>query len=142
MDRITNDGWFPDIDLANARATMRIDGTVTPERLRDAAIAAIACANAILAAWRDMQQAAGYARLADIPATQVDGESVQLARYRRAIYHLVHADLAARYRDFDATASGHAKADALEATVDEARRIAHWALNDLQGIARTTVELI
>ncbi|KAG0184743.1 hypothetical protein DFQ28_010635 [Apophysomyces sp. BC1034] len=139
---IANDGWFPDIDLASVRATMRLDGTVTPERLRDALIAAVARANATLAAWRDAQQAAGYARLADVPAAQVDGKSVQLARYRRAICHLVHADLAARYRDFDATASGHAKADALEATVDEARRIAHWALNDLQGMARTTVELI
>lgn len=141
-DVVENDGWFPDIDLGELRTAMRLDGTVTAERLREAVIDAIASANAELATWRDAQLAAGHTSLADVPAPAVGGGSVQLARYRRAVYHLAHADLTERYRDYDATKSGGQKADDLEATTGDARRNARWALNDLRGIARTTVELI
>lgn len=139
---IANDGWFPDIDLTALRAAMRLDGTVTQERLREAATAAMASVNAELATWRDAQLAAGHAGLADVPAASIGGESVQLARYRRAVYHLAHADLTERYRDYDATKSGGQRAEDLEATVCDARRNVRWALNDLRGIPRTTVELI
>lgn len=139
---IANDGWFPDIDLTALRAAMRLDGTVTQERLREAATAAMASVNAELATWRDAQLAAGHASLADVPAPTIGGESVQLARYRRAVYHLAHADLTERYRDYDATKSGGQRAEDLEATVCDARRNVRWALSDLRGIPRTTVELI
>jgi hypothetical protein len=139
---VTNDGWFPAIDLTALRAAMRLDGTVTHERLRCAVIDAIASVNTELAVWRDAQRAAGHACLADVPAPSIGGESVQLARYRRAVYHLAHAELTERYRDYDATKSGSQKADELDTTVSDARRNARWALNDLRGIPRTTVELI
>ncbi|WP_198403762.1 head completion/stabilization protein, partial [Burkholderia oklahomensis] len=34
---LTNDGFFPDIDLSALRDAMRLDGTVAHERLRHAA---------------------------------------------------------------------------------------------------------
>src|SRR5580692_8713967 len=78
---VTNDGWFPDIDMNALRASMRLDGTATHERLRDATIDAIASINAELGTWRAAQVAAGYADLAAVPAPNIGGESVQLARY-------------------------------------------------------------
>ncbi|WP_269086132.1 head completion/stabilization protein [Pseudomonas citronellolis] len=38
-------------------------------------------------------------RLADVPADQLDGESVLLQHYRRAVYCLAKATLIERYRD-------------------------------------------
>lgn len=49
---IENDGFFPDIDPSAALARMRIDGTVTPERLTAALTEAAASVNRQLAVWK------------------------------------------------------------------------------------------
>ncbi|MBO7891456.1 head completion/stabilization protein [Burkholderia pseudomallei] len=139
---LTNDGFFPDIDLSALRDAMRLDGTVTAERLRHAARDAMLTVNDELAAWRARQRAAGATTLADAPAPRIDGESAHVARYRRAVYHLTHADVTEKYRGYDTTKSGGQVAADLAATVDDARRAARWAISDILGIARSTVELI
>ena len=139
---VTNDSWFPDIDMNALRASMRLDGTATHERLRDATIDAIASINAELGTWQAGHIAAGYADLAAVPAPNIGGESVQLARYRRAVFNLAHADLTERYRDFDSTKSGGQKAEDLETTICDARRNVRWALSDMRGLPRSTIELI
>ncbi|MBO7825315.1 head completion/stabilization protein, partial [Burkholderia pseudomallei] len=115
---LTNDGFFPDIDLSALRDAMRLDGTVTAERLRHAARDALLTVNDELAAWRARQRAAGAATLADVPAPRIDGESAHVARYRRAVYHLTHADVTEKYRGYDTTKSGGQVAADLAATVD------------------------
>ncbi|MBK3336912.1 head completion/stabilization protein [Burkholderia pseudomallei] len=139
---LTNDGFFPDIDLSALRDAMRLDGTVALERLRHAARDAILTVNDELAAWRARQRAAGAATLADVPAARIDGESALVARYWRAVYHLTHADVTEKYRGYDTTKSGGQVAADLAATVDDSRRAARWAISDILGIARSTVELI
>jgi hypothetical protein len=139
---VENIGWFPSIDLGRMREAVRLDGTVTHARLRDAVIAAIDEVNRELSTWRATQQAAGADALADVAADKIGGESVQLSRYRRAVYFLARADLTEKYRDFDSTKSGAADADELVTTVDADRRNARQAINDMRGVARTTIELI
>lgn len=139
---IRNDGWFPNIDLPHIRATMRLDGTVTEQRLTDAITAAIASVNTELTDWQSQQQEAGYQALSDVPAAQVNGESIRLIAYRRAIYHVVKADLIEQYRNFDSTHSGMQQAESLEVTSDNDRRTARWAISDIQSRSHATVELI
>ncbi|MFP3567299.1 head completion/stabilization protein [Paraburkholderia sp. SIMBA_030] len=139
---VTNTHWFPSVDLAHMRQAVRLDGTVTHARLRDAVIAAIDEVNRELSTWRQAHQAAGVATLAELPADDIGGESVHLARYRRAVYYLARADVTEQYRDFDSTKSGAADAAELETTIDADRRNARHAINDMRGAARTTVELI
>ncbi|WGS42166.1 head completion/stabilization protein [Burkholderia sp. JSH-S8] len=139
---LTNDGFFPDVDLSALRDAMRLDGTVTRERLAHAARAAMLTVNDELSAWRARQHAAGAASLADVPAVQVESESKLVYLYRRAVYHLAHADVTEKYRGFDSTKSGGQVAAELTATADESRRNARWAISDILGISRSTVELI
>lgn len=139
---IANDGFWPDIDPAEARARMRIDGTVTAPRLRAALVEAIATTNAQLATWQAEQVAAGYATLAAVPAPSLDGTSAHAHRYQRAVACTAAASLIERHRSFDATNDGHQYADKLESPIDDLRRDAHWAIADILGRARTTVELI
>lgn len=139
---LTNDGWFPDIDVLDLRESMRLDGTVTDERLCPATLEAMASINAELASWQTAQRAAGHADLASVPAPTVNGESTHLLRYRRAVYHLARADLTEQYRAYDTTKSGSQRAEELEATISESRRNARWAVNAIRGIARSTIELI
>lgn len=138
---VTNDGFFPDIDLGNLRDTVRLDGTVTTTRLRDAAIAAVISVNAELVAWKDAQRAAGVIQLGDLEP-RIGGVGVQVSRYLAAVYRTAKADLSGRYRDFDATPEGQDQAAQLEATIDNDLRAARWAIRDLLGLPRSTVELI
>lgn len=139
---IRNDDWFPEIDLASLRAACRLDGTVTSDRLHHAAINAIVHVNAQLAAWAVKQALAGYPSLEDVPGPLVDDEPAPVHLYRRAVYAAVQCELIERYRDYDTTAKGDKRAEAMDPRVDEARRDLRWAIADLQGLRRTTVELI
>ena len=60
---VANDGWFPNIDPADLRATARLDGTVTAARLRHALLAAMASVNAELGIWKAGQVFIGYATI-------------------------------------------------------------------------------
>ncbi|PUE89123.1 head completion/stabilization protein, partial [Xanthomonas oryzae] len=60
-DAIANAPFWPAIAPDDVRASMRLDGTVTDARLRQAIVAAMLAVNDALQAWADTQQAAGYA---------------------------------------------------------------------------------
>ena len=142
---VENDGWFPDITLAEMRDAMRLDGTVTDARLVQAVVDAILQVNRELAGWQSQHAAAGITMLADVPASKINRESRLLAQYRRAVYSTAKADLIERYRDYDTTASSASDKKSME-WLDEApgaqRRNAQWAIADMVGRTHLTVELI
>lgn len=139
---ISNDGWFPDLDGAQLRAGLRLDGSVTDARLEVAAVNALIEVNRELSLYRRAREEEGHASLADVPASKLQGESYLVHLYRRAIACSVGAELAERMRDYSATGDGAERADALTPTADEYRRDARWAIRSILGIAHTTVELI
>ncbi len=139
---IENDGWFPDIEPAELRKAARFDGTVTPERLSKAILFAVSSVNAELADWQATQISAGLESLADVPAPSLGGLSTKVALYTRAVYAAAQADLVERYRDYDTTGAGGKQADAMDPRIADLRRDIRWAISDLIGIRRTTVELI
>lgn len=144
---ITNDGFFPDMSPAKVRDACRLDGTVTSQRLAPALKDAMLSINAELQAWADEQRCRwGYATLTDVPAPQVGGESAKLLYYQRAVHHCLLADLAEMYRNISTTPAGNDKADRimqeLVIQLGEHRRKQRWAISDLRGQARCTVELL
>jgi len=139
---ITSDAFWPAVSPDTVRNTMRLDGTVSAERLREALVAAVSTINDQLADWQATQMAAGAATLADVPAKQIDSESRLVRLYRRAVACCAVADIAEQYRSFDATNSGNERADMLQPSVDELRRNQRWAIRDFLGLGRVTVELI
>ncbi len=143
---IANDGWFPDMDPAAVRDACRIDGSVTAARLLPALKAAMLAVNAELQPWADEQRVSwGYARLADVPAPQVGGESAKLLQYRRAIHAALQADLVQTYRGTSTAAVGNKferDHDDLQCTAGDYLRQLRNAIADIRGQARCTVELI
>lgn len=143
---VINDGWFPDMSPAAVRDACRLDGTATSPRLLPALKAAMLSVNAELSEWAAEQRARwGYAQLADVPAPQVGGESAKLLHYRRAVHECLQADLQEAYRESAATKVGggeEAVREALAAKVDYHRKNQRWAISDLLGRARCTVELL
>ncbi|QDQ27716.1 head completion/stabilization protein [Chitinimonas arctica] len=141
-DSVRNAAFFPAVSLAAIRASQRLDGTVTTERLRAATVEAMASVNAELAVWADAHKGLGRLNLAEVPAELIDVQSIHLQRYQRAVACLAHANLVERYRNYDSSGKGDRDADELEPTADALRRDARWAIRDLLGLSRSTVELI
>ncbi|KAF1719812.1 head completion/stabilization protein [Pseudoxanthomonas wuyuanensis] len=139
---IANGPFWPPVKPDEIRARMRLDGAIAAERLRAAVVAAMMMVNDDLADWRATQHAAGYGTLADVPTEAVDGTSRLVQLYQRAIACCAAAELTERYRSFDASDSANQRADDLTPSIDELRRDQRWAIRDLKGQSRVTVELI
>ncbi len=60
---------------------MRLEQTVAPARLREAIKSGMAETNAELYEYREQKIAAGFTRLADVPADDIDGESIKVFYY-------------------------------------------------------------
>ena len=143
---VANDPWFPAITPAEVREACMLDGTVTPARLRQALLSALDSVNEELHAYREAREAEGHARLADVPARLLGGESVQLTRYRRAVLACIQALVAEAHREIDTVPHSDGKEgrirERIETKLQEHRRAMRWAISDLLGLPRHTVELI
>ena len=141
-DAIANDGWFPALSMADTRNSVRLDGTVTDERLRAALVNAMMDVNRQLRAFKAERSALGQASLAAASADEmVDGKPRLVLLYLRAVMCSAKADLTERYRDFDADAANPRVKESEPAT-DEQRRNAQWAVRDILGQSHVFVELI
>lgn len=138
---LTNDDWFPDIDANIVRETLRLDGAVTDTRLEAALVNAMLSVNQDLATYK-AGHAAQHHALEDIPSSEIDGVSRLVILYNRAVTCTAGAELVERYRSYDTSADGDRNAEALTPSIDELRRDARWAIRDLLGRTRSTVELI
>lgn len=139
---IPNNSFWPDIDLATFRSVMRVDGTVTPLRLKQVVLTAMAEVNAELYPWREQQELRGFNGLADVPAEQLAGRSVRLHHYENAVWCWARAVLNERYQDFDATAAAAKRGEELEDATGDLWRDARWAISRVQNAPHCTVELI
>ena len=138
------DGFAPEIDLDLLRRSLRMDGTVSPDRLTLAARNAQQQLEQELWPLRDgrsaLWQLDPFRR--DVPLTERPDNSPSEYLYFRALCCLVGAELTERYPGYDSTAEGLRRAETLGDSIDDLRRDARWAIRDLLGQPRTTVELI
>ena len=143
---LSNDGWFPDLNPIELRAACKLDGSVTTERFKPALQDAMLNVNTELQAWADEQRSRwGYACLADVPAPQVGGESAKVLYYRRAVMACLQADLLDTYRGMGTLGTGKTidrDKDDLQLNAADYRRNQRWAISDLLGRARTTIDLL
>ena len=138
---ITNDGFWPDVDLSTLRASTRLTGNITAERLRASAIEAILDVNHQLATYKGVRIGEGWESAADIGET-VAGASALVHRYLRAVASTVQADIAEKYRDWDNTRAGDYRGQGESDCADDFRRNARWAVTDILGRPRNVVELL
>lgn len=136
---ITNDGFFPSISISRFRNLQRLDGTVTETRLKDALIEAMATVNDELA---EFKASANSTSLAALPGAEIDGESILVYRYKRAVHCLATANLYERYASYDTTADGEKKMDMLQESINQLRRDARFAITDILAKKRINVELL
>ncbi|ECX3457488.1 head completion/stabilization protein [Salmonella enterica subsp. enterica serovar Litchfield] len=141
-EKVTAGTFWPEILLRDLRLASRIPGRTTTSRLKFVTTEAVAHVTDQLDDWRGIQESAGYSTLADVPARMLNGESVKVYRYRRAVYSAARALLLENARDVDTTEKGDRKADALEVQTDDLWRDVRWAIADIRGTQRLFVELV
>jgi len=139
---IKNATFWPDISTGAFRLAKRLGGTTTTDRMHHALRVAMAAINDLLAEWRVKQEAAGYASLDTLPSESIGNESIQVMRYREAVYSYAKATLLEGYRDADTTSKGEAHAIALATQIDQCWRDVRWAVRDLAGRPRGIAELL
>lgn len=134
---IVNDSFFPNLQLNLIRESVRLDGSVSNARLKDAAIAAILEINDQLRALKFKA-----ATLNELATSTIDGKPNTELLYLRAVHSAIAADINEKYRSYDSTSDGQKRAEQLAPTIDDHRRNLRWAIRDLLGTSRCTVELI
>lgn len=142
-DVVQFDGWWPNMNITAVREAVRLDTTVTADRLRDAVrLAMLDIANE-LADWRADQEALGYANLDAVPARiRVDGVSDYVMRWNRAVYSVVGGDVGERLLGAGLTSAGAERAEQLQHDVDVHVRNVRYAVRDFLGRPRARVRLV
>lgn len=143
-DNVPNSPWWPAVSFADYRAASRIDRTASDEQAWHALREAVGSVNSQLVGWLGNQIALNPAikALEDIPPPDHQATDYYCNRYLRAIYSYADALLAEAYRDFDSSAEGDRRADAMEGRIDAYRRESQYAVADITGVARRRVELL
>ena len=143
---IANEAFFPLINTGDVRDSLRLDGTTTPTRVRDALLAAMGHVNNELRPWAAAQQAGGHTHLASVPAPQIGGESARVRAYLRAVYAAAAAHLEDNKRAQATMPAGLGKdARVLEAVglrQDDHLQTMRHAIADVMQRMRETIELI
>ena len=134
---VESGAFWPVIDLQQVREAVRIDNTVTPERLHFAAVEAVAYVNGQCAA---LETEGGT--LAATDSVTINGQSRAEWRYRRAVSCYTKAALLEHYADYDAAGKTASRADAKHEQAEQSRRDGHHAVADLLGRARIDCELV
>ena len=129
-ESIQNDGFFPDIQLNDVREKVRLDGSVTNKRLIDSIVSAMLEINDQLKTLKSKTT-----NFDELATSHIAGKPNTQLLY-------VAADINEKYRSYDSTGDAQKRGQELEPTVDDHRRNLRWAIRDLLGQSRCTVELI
>ena len=134
---ISNTEFFPSISMDEIRNVVRIETTVSDDRLRQYLLEEIIDANRLLVSLK-----AKAATLKDLAESMIDGQPDTEILYFSAISNGVAAKVNENYRNYDSTNSGNKKAEHANLTADDYRRNKMWAIQQLKRENHTIVELI
>ncbi|MCY7297481.1 head completion/stabilization protein [Alteromonas sp. a30] len=138
-EKVSNKGFFPDIDMTQFREVMRVEQPISNLRAKQAILDAILSVNHELRAWSATQH---YNALTEVPSEQYGEISQYEHHYQSAVFNKAKALLLENYRDFDSTKSGHERADQMEERVDDYLRRSRESIRALLGTAKINIELI
>lgn len=139
---ITSDPFFPNIDPAAFRTSVRIEAAISYDALRHSLVLAVTRANLDLEDFRVTQMASGYSTLSQVPSNIVDGFSALVFDYQEAVYSHAKATLLAQYEDTDTTVLADATTEVKGVAADDFRRRYFEAIRRIIGKPRATIELI
>lgn len=132
--------FYPDISVKDFADSIRLDGTVTPERMAFALQRAVINVCGELKVWAtDQISNLGVASLAEYDAIK---DTNHCFSFKDAIYNHAKAALTEHYRDYDTGRDAAARSKELTPQIDTCRRNMRNAIADIIGRPHCTIELI
>ncbi len=139
---VMNDGWWPDLSIADFEKRYRLPSDYEEMILVDGLQLGMAWANKQLKSWREGLTEFDYENLAAVPSDSLGGESVKLIHYRRAVYCHAKAFLLNQFSTINRREA--ARNEARESDETESTFLAHaqHAIASFKDESSVTVGLI
>ena len=122
--------FFPDLSTKEFADASRLDGSVTPERMKQALLFAMAKVNRELDSLEFPQVLPIFRSLSEYDE-RLKTNNVFL--YKTAVWNEARASLTEHYRDFDSTSDSTKRGDLLTPQIDAYRRDVRHAINLILG---------
>jgi hypothetical protein len=137
---VKNDGFWPDINIADFQKSRSITAAISADLIRDALLTAISEVNISLERFKTKHIAKGIYAVNGINGISSDGINSVMALYKKAIYSRAKADLIG---EFVAISNVKQKIDANQNEM-ESKLLAEGtrAIRAILGYRRSSVELI
>ncbi len=134
---VENDGFFPDISSEQIREVIRLDASITNARLIHEIENAMLECNDLLSILKSRADT-----LHQLNTSTINGKGNKEILYFRAIAACCAALLLEKYRSYDSSGTGQNRADDVGISSAEHRRNQRYAIRDLLGQNRMTVDLL
>lgn len=137
---ITNDGFWPDVDLYDFQKSRSLPTDIDADFLADALIATMTEINGELQSVKTKHQANGFATAQDVPGVSRKEQSALCAQYRKAVFARAKADLLGEYSSIVSRAPNPQQ----ESPELRSRLLAESSLviRNMKGLKRATVRSI
>lgn len=137
---LTNDGFWPDLVMADFRKSRTIPLDIPASLAEQALLSAVYEVNAALSGVKSRYVMQGITQAADVEGPQLNGEKALCAQYKKAVYARAKADLLG---EFTAVNTRHADSnidsnDTRETLLAEAA----FVLRAIQGAGRVGVYIL
>lgn len=137
---LQNDGFWPDLNLADFQSARSIPADVAAETVGEALLTAVAEVNNSLASVQEKHRAAGYDTAGDVPGVSMNGISQLAAQYKKAVYARAKADLMGEFASVGRREShpGQESDETRKGLLAEAAMV----VRQIKGLKRATVRVI
>lgn len=140
---ITNDGFWPDIDVGDFERLRGTPYAQDDERIANAVLSAVASVNLQLLKLKTHFEAEGIRQAQDIVATpSIDGKNHVVIQYQTAVFAKAKADLLPDFATVHQKKEGDLLAERLAETKNELLAESERIVRNLLGKTRVTVDLI
>ncbi|BBG59476.1 head completion/stabilization protein [Providencia rustigianii] len=137
---ITNDSFWPDINLEDFQKQRKIPIDLDSELLTDALLASIAEINLSLESLKSRYISKGYGAANDVPGAKANGQNALCAQYKKALYARAKADLIGEFNSVSSRAPNPKQEN--PETKNSLLAEAAFVIRNMKGLKRVTVAMI
>ena len=137
---IKNDGFWPDINLADFQKQRQVPPELDGDLLTDALLASVAEINLSLESLKRQLIAKGYQSASDAPGAKANGQNALCAQYKKALYARAKADLVGEITSIVSRAANPKQEN--PETKNNLLAEAAFVIRNMKGLKRVTVASI
>lgn len=137
---LTNNGFWPDLSLADFQERRSIPPDIDADTLGAALVASVAEINLDLAKLAGQLQTKGYTQASAVPGVKIGDKTALIAQYEKAVFARAKADLLGEY----STQFSRAPSAGQENPETRSRLLAEAAtvLRNMKGARRSSARLV